>query len=74
MDHEMRRFRSCVQGNHQDYARAYFGREADELGSYELRIVCSCVCHRQEAFWQPQRAQTGLFDAHPSCPSPREES
>lgn len=62
MESETRRFLPCVRGQHTDCTRAYFGRESDGMGSYEVRIVCSCTCHRQTTlFAAPPAKQSGLF-------------
>lgn len=61
---ETRRFRPCANGQHQDCTVAYFARQADELGgSYEMRVVCPCACHRQATlFTVAESRQGGLFD------------
>jgi hypothetical protein len=62
MNNESRRFEPCTQGNHEDCAHAYFGRQTDEMGSYEVRIVCSCACHRQAPLFAPATRQAALFE------------
>ncbi len=59
---ETRRFHPCAQGQHQDCTGAYFARQTDDLGSYEVRVVCPCACHRQATLFAPvESRQRGLF-------------